>query len=101
MPLSICAPVSANWPEYSLMTPILTVSCALAGPNPSAASVIAAKKHMLLFILSSPAGVRHCRPILVQVGCERNACLWRELPHSGDGLWPLGLLNGPSGRGPE
>src|SRR5580698_7753674 len=99
MPLSICAPVSANWPEYWLLPPIFTVSCALARTHARAASLIAAKKHMLLFILSSPAGVRNCRPILVQVGCERNACLWRELPHSGDGLWPLGLLNGPSGRG--
>ncbi len=47
-------------------------------PNPSAASVIAAKKHMLLFILFLPRWRTHVlfpQPILVQVGCECNACL--------------------------
>src|SRR5687767_4898116 len=41
MPLSICAPGSANWPENDITTPILTVCCACTGAAAIAAAATA------------------------------------------------------------
>src|SRR5216683_5918862 len=54
MPLSICAPVSANWPEYELITPILMVSWALAPAGSVTAASMAAPANSERLMWSSP-----------------------------------------------
>src|SRR5215831_1238966 len=55
MPLSICADVSANWPEKALITPILMVSWALTPAGNITAATMAAPANSERFILwSSP-----------------------------------------------
>ena len=55
--LPICAAVSANWPEYGMISPILTVPCAFAVESVSSAAARPPKPVISLFILSSQAHV--------------------------------------------
>src|SRR5271170_3105523 len=52
MALSICAAVSANWPEYGMMSPILIVSSAWAVATPNSVSVKPARhdKNFCIFL---------------------------------------------------
>src|SRR5262247_2232561 len=63
MPLSICADVSANWPEKALMTPILIVSWALTAPGNIAATSKATPANSERFIISSPKALLLLLPL--------------------------------------
>src|SRR6185437_13621128 len=58
MALSICVAVSANWPEYAIIKPILTVSCAFAE---KAANIAAAMTSIVFRMISLPVAVQKRR----------------------------------------
>jgi hypothetical protein len=55
MALSICVAVSANWPEYGMISPILTVPCWALDVDAMAASAAALAKTAIDLRMKSSA----------------------------------------------
>src|SRR6185437_3965844 len=64
MALSICVAVSANWPEYAIIKPILTVSCAFAE---KAANIAAAMASIVFRMISLPVAVQKGGGLLIML----------------------------------
>src|SRR5882762_11935458 len=62
MALSICVAASANWPEYGMISPILTGCCAKAGTAAQSASVLRiARRRFMVFPPPRPTIARRAR----------------------------------------
>src|SRR5262245_47224479 len=74
-------PASANWPDSTLISPILTVPCALAAPTASTAAARPLNPDISLCILSS----QRCQLLRDRSGSKTQGQFVRRLA---SGTWP-------------